>query len=189
MKKDVERDLEHYLKSIRDLYNESLISVKKQEQLINDLNKQIEIYYEERPKQLDRSLEDFRILFNDTHMEKLSKMPTSQQSWKENLQKSKTHIFHSSTKGNTTDTLKYKVDVTLKELHKPHWKAEDIIKGIGKDFERIQEDFKDSARKMEEVKAKVNESIILYRRKKYIISNFYKSSSVFRVGKHQLMII
>lgn len=64
---DVQNKLDNYLNRFNQLYNESIESLKMQQESINELNNK---YI--RPKRIDESLEEFRRIYNESLFQGLS---------------------------------------------------------------------------------------------------------------------
>ena len=153
---DKNKQLERYKAMFDELYLDSIESLNKQADALNELNTKLKKYSKERPKQIDSSLDDFRRFFNSTQMgADAYAMPvwTSQKMLEISRQNSLNKTFNMM--NNTAlQSILETVNMNLaknKVGSKEIQTAQGFIDNIKRDFQLLQQDWLETAIKIEKV--------------------------------------
>jgi hypothetical protein len=152
LRKDAQVQLDLYAAKIKELYNETMISLQRQQKSIYDLHESESKQFL-RPKRIDESLEEFRKLFNESEfMEGLLS-----NKWRPNWQRTDLPISQNFSKLDPFSTQIEGLTVNLKK----NWifllqmsaessrNADALVQKTYDDLIRLQEDLKQSSKLLE----------------------------------------
>ena len=152
MRKDAQVQLDLYAAKIKELYNETMVSLQRQQKSIYDLHESESKQFL-RPKRIDESLEEFRKLFNESEfMEGLLS-----NKWRPNWQRTDLAISQNFSKLDPFSTQIEGLTVNLKK----NWifllqmsaessrNADALVQKTYDDLIRLQEDLKQSSKLLE----------------------------------------
>lgn len=152
MRKDANVQLDLYAAKIKELYNETIVSLQRQQRSIYDLHESESKQFL-RPKRIDESLEEFRKSFNESEfMEGLLS-----NKWRPNWKRtdivpiqnfSKLDPFSTQIEGLTTN-LKKNWIFLLQVSADGSRNADALVQRTYEDFIRLQEDLKQSSKLLE----------------------------------------
>lgn len=147
LRNKAQQDLENYINRINNLYSESIETMNKQRETINEINERLQIYSRKRPKQIDASLDEFRRLFNETQIEEFLQWPV-QKSKQRGYKNPKVHSLDTYDLHSIWNHLNKKLQSSkVIEIKK----TETFVKSILHEFEHFQEDLKSKAKYVEQV--------------------------------------
>lgn len=154
LKIDYEEQLDKYTNQFNDLYSESVASLNKQKETINEINNRLQKYRKDRPKQIDESLDEFRRLFNESSIPELPQLWSPPQAKSLDSLEATSHkmedlntYWNNISSRWTTFSSKDRKKMIREPRNTEDFK--DFMKGIMVDFEKIQEDFKLNAKTIE----------------------------------------